>query len=99
MGGCAKLDSGSGIQQISTLGMLAFGAVRIRVRFAVGTGNAKIMPIFGPTLKVALWREHNVRRVWESQPLSTSRVVKRPSFALLGLSAERKPSAPHVYHK
>ena len=31
MDGCAKLDSGSGIQQISTLGMLAFGAVRIRV--------------------------------------------------------------------
>jgi len=31
MDGCAKLDSGSGIQQISTLAMLAFGAVRIRV--------------------------------------------------------------------
>jgi hypothetical protein len=31
MGGCYKLGSGSGIQQISTLALLAFGAVRIRV--------------------------------------------------------------------
>jgi hypothetical protein len=31
MGGCYKLGSGSSIQQISTLALLAFGAVRIRV--------------------------------------------------------------------
>jgi len=35
MGGCAKLGSGSDIQQISTLAMLAFGAVRIRVQLTV----------------------------------------------------------------
>ncbi len=35
MAGCAKLGSGSDIQQISTLAMLAFGAVRIRVQLTV----------------------------------------------------------------
>src|SRR6266568_1297508 len=47
MGGCAKLGSGSDIQQISTLAMLAFGAVRIRVQLtvAVYSGDGRTSPV------------------------------------------------------
>jgi len=51
MGGCAKLGSGSDIQQISTLAMLAFGAVRIRVQLTVAENKGSFILTLAWTLR------------------------------------------------